>query len=42
MVSFEDKEIQSFIEFGAKELGKTVDIKGFRKGHIPTNVEKQL
>jgi trigger factor len=38
VVSFEDKEIQSFIEFGAKELGKTVDIKGFRKGHIPTSI----
>lgn len=38
VVSFEDKEIQSFVEFGAKELGKTVDIKGFRKGHIPTSI----
>ena len=38
IVSFDDKEIQSYVDFGAKELAKTVEIKGFRKGHVPTNI----
>ena len=38
VVSFEDKEIQSYTQYAAKELGKTVDIKGFRKGHIPVDI----
>jgi len=41
VVSFDDKQIQSYTEYAAKELGKTIEMKGFRKGHVPTNIVEE-
>ena len=39
-ISFDSKEIEPTIDIKLKELCKTADLKGFRKGKIPMNVIK--
>ncbi len=40
-VTLEDKDLKGYREFAAKELTKTLDIKGFRKGHVPLDVVEE-
>ena len=40
-VTLEDKDLKGYREFAAKELAKTLDIKGFRKGHVPLDVVEE-
>ena len=40
IISFNSKEIEPTIDLKLKELCKTVDLKGFRKGKVPMNVVK--
>ncbi|MBI95714.1 trigger factor [bacterium] len=37
-VTLDDKEIESYLDHAAKEFAKNVQIKGFRKGHVPRNI----
>ena len=39
-ISFDSKEIEPTIDSKLKELSKTLDLKGFRKGKVPLNVVK--
>ena len=40
-VTLEEQEIESYLDHAAKEFAKNVQIKGFRKGHIPRNIIEQ-
>ncbi|MBT5346557.1 trigger factor [bacterium] len=37
-VTLDAKEIESYLDQAAKEFAKNVQIKGFRKGHVPRNI----
>lgn len=40
-VTLETKEIENYLDQAAKEFAKNVQIKGFRKGHVPRNIIEQ-
>jgi len=40
-VTLDSKEIESYLDHAAKEFAKNVQIKGFRKGHVPRNIIEQ-